>query len=46
VTTYSSPGIGPDGTIYVGGDNGILHAINPSGSQKGRGTRFFIRLLM
>lgn len=29
---YSSPSIGPDGTIYVGSGNGKLYAINPDGT--------------
>jgi outer membrane protein assembly factor BamB len=31
---YSSPTIGPDGTIYVGSDDDNLYAVNPDGSQK------------
>lgn len=30
----SSPAIGTDGTIYIGDDEGTLHAINPNGSRK------------
>ena len=32
---YSSPAIGADGTIYVGGgDDRKLYAVNPNGTQK------------
>jgi outer membrane protein assembly factor BamB len=31
---YSSPAIAADGTIYVGSEDGWLHAINPDGSRK------------
>ena len=31
---YSSPVIGADGTIYVGGEDGQLHATNPDGTTK------------
>jgi outer membrane protein assembly factor BamB len=31
---HSSPGIGSDGTIYVGSDNHKFYAINPDGSEK------------
>ena len=31
---YSSPAIGPDGTIYIGSDDGNLYAINPNGTKK------------
>jgi len=30
----SSPAIGPDGTVYVGSDDGYLYAINPDGTEK------------
>jgi outer membrane protein assembly factor BamB len=30
----SSPTIGADGTIYVGSSDGVIYAINPSGSKK------------
>jgi outer membrane protein assembly factor BamB len=30
----SSPAIGPDGTIYVGSDEGTLYALNPDGTKK------------
>ncbi|MFC1606591.1 PQQ-binding-like beta-propeller repeat protein [Candidatus Latescibacterota bacterium] len=29
---YSSPAVGPDGTVYVGSWDGNLHAFNPDGS--------------
>ena len=32
--TASSPAIAPDGTIYVGSDEGNIHAIHPDGSRK------------
>ena len=31
---FSSPALGPDGTVYAGGVLGDFHAINPDGSQK------------
>ena len=31
---YSSPAIGPDGTIYIGADNYKFYAIDPRGSKK------------
>ena len=31
---YSSPTIGPDGTIYFGSENGVLYAVSPSGQQR------------
>jgi len=31
---YSSPCIGPDGTVYIGDEEGKLHAINPNGTLK------------
>ena len=34
VTFYSSTVIAADGTIYAGGDDGILYAINPDGTLK------------
>ncbi len=30
----SSPAVGPDGTVYVGGDDGYLHAVRSNGSKK------------
>ncbi|OEU79872.1 MAG: hypothetical protein BA865_12325, partial [Desulfobacterales bacterium S5133MH4] len=33
-SVFSSPAVGPDGTIYVGSDDGKLYAINPDGTQK------------
>ncbi|HVN64786.1 MAG TPA: PQQ-binding-like beta-propeller repeat protein, partial [Candidatus Binataceae bacterium] len=30
----SSPVIGPDGTIYIGNDDGYLYAMNPNGTEK------------
>lgn len=30
----SSPAIGPDGTIYVGSDDGKVYAVNPDGTKK------------
>ena len=33
---YSSPAIGPDGTIYVGSSDSALYAINPDGTLKWR----------
>jgi len=33
---YSSPTLGPDGTLYVGGNDGYLYAIAPDGSLKWR----------
>jgi len=32
--TYSSPAIGKDGTIYVGTNGGVLHAVTAAGKQK------------
>lgn len=34
--TYSSPVVGPDGTIYVGNTDGELVAVNPDGSERWR----------
>ena len=31
---YSSPTIGPDGTIFIGSNDNLLHAFNPDGSTK------------
>jgi outer membrane protein assembly factor BamB len=31
---WSSPALGPDGTVYVGSDNGLLYALNPDGSAR------------
>jgi outer membrane protein assembly factor BamB len=31
---YSSPGVGPDGTVYIGSSDGHLYAINPNGALK------------
>jgi outer membrane protein assembly factor BamB len=33
---YSSPAIGPDGTIYVGSPDGALYAVNPDGTLRWR----------
>jgi outer membrane protein assembly factor BamB len=33
---YSSPAIGPDGTIYVGSSDSALYAVNPDGTLKWR----------
>ena len=33
-SVYSSPAIGPDGTIYVGSLDGKLYALNPNGTAK------------
>ena len=33
-TIFSSPAIGPDGTIYIGSNDNKLHAINSDGSAK------------
>jgi outer membrane protein assembly factor BamB len=33
---YCSPTIGADGTIYFGAENGLLHALNPDGSEQWR----------
>ena len=33
---YSSPAIGPDGTIYVGSHDSALYAVNPNGTLKWR----------
>jgi hypothetical protein len=33
------PAVGPDGTIYVGGHSGIIHAVNPDGTERWK--RFF-----
>jgi outer membrane protein assembly factor BamB len=33
---YSSPAIGPDGTIYVGSQDNYLYAVNPDGTLKWR----------
>jgi hypothetical protein len=30
----SSPSIGPDGTVYVGGGDGRLYAVNPDGTKR------------
>ncbi len=29
-----SPAVGADGTVYVGGDDGILYAVNPNGTSR------------
>src|SRR6185436_15310385 len=29
---FSSPAIGADGTVYIGGEDGNLYAINPNGT--------------
>ena len=36
VYLYSSPAIGPDGTIYVGSSDSSLYAVNPDGTLKWR----------
>ena len=28
------PAVGPDGVVYVGGHSGVIHAVNPDGSEK------------
>ena len=33
-TLTSSPAVGPDGTVYIGGDDGIFYAFNADGSSK------------
>lgn len=35
-TSYAAPSIGSDGTIYVAGGDGALHAVNPNGSRRWR----------
>ncbi len=30
LSVSSSPGLGPDGTVYVGGSDGVLYALNPN----------------
>ena len=36
ISLYSSPAIGPDGTIYVGSSDSALYALNPDGTLKWR----------
>ena len=36
ISLYSSPAIGPDGTIYVGSSDSSLYAVNPAGTLEWR----------
>ena len=42
---YSSPSIGPDGTVYIGSSTGDLYAINPANGEARLGQAIPVRRL-